>query len=42
MAKLKFLRGSSENYNAEAFKDYVYFALDTHEIIVDGVSYGNA
>lgn len=40
MAKLKFLRGSRENYDPVVFKDYVYFALDSHEIIVDGNSYG--
>ena len=42
MAKLKFLRGSKENYDPVVFKDYVYFALDSHEIIVDGNSYGGA
>ena len=41
MAKLKFLRGSKENYDPVVFNDCVYFALDTCEIIVDGVSYGN-
>lgn len=42
MATLKFLRGSKENYDINAFQDYVYFALDTREIIVDGISYGNS
>lgn len=42
MSKLKFLRGSRENYDSAAFKNYVYFALDTHEILVDGISYGIA
>lgn len=42
MNKIKFLRGSRENYDQEEFKGYLYFALDTREIIVDGISYGIA
>lgn len=40
MKKIKFLRGLKENYDQEVFKGYLYFALDTKEIIVDGISYG--
>lgn len=42
MNKIKFLRGLKSNYDPVAFKDYLYFALDTKEIIVDGTSYGVA
>lgn len=42
MAKVKFLRGSKENYDVKVYQDYVYFALDTHEIILNGVSYSSA
>lgn len=41
MGKIKFLRGLKSKYNPELFKDYIYFAVDTKEIVVNGVSYGS-
>lgn len=41
MGKIKFLRGQKSKYNPEIFQDYIYFAIDTKEIIVNGVSYGS-
>lgn len=36
-----FFRGNKENYDsAVAHKDKLYFATDTHELLVNGVSYG--
>ena len=41
MATLKFYRGLQANYAAETtHKDGVYFATDTAEILMNGVSYG--
>lgn len=40
MALVKFYRGSKANYDKNAHKDGVYFALDTKEIIVNEVPYG--
>ena len=40
MAFVKFYRGKKEKYNATTHKDGVFFAKDTQEILLDGVSYG--
>jgi hypothetical protein len=39
---IKFLRGLKSKYNPEVFKDYIYFATDTKEIIVNNISYGSS
>lgn len=39
---IKFLRGLKSKYNPEVFKDYIYFATDTKEIIVNNASYGSS
>lgn len=40
MTLVKFYRGQKAKYNEETHVDGLYFALDTHEIIMNGVSYG--
>ena len=40
MAQVKFYRGLREKYNAGSHADGVYFATDTAEILLNGISYG--
>lgn len=40
MAQVKFYRGLKALYNAETYKDGIYFAVDKKQIIVNGVAYG--
>jgi len=39
---VKFIRGSSTNYNIDLYKDSIYFCVDTKEIKVNNISYGNS
>lgn len=41
MKEVNFLRGLKSKYLASAYPDSIYFATDTKEIIVNGVSYGS-
>lgn len=42
MAQVKFYRGLKANYvAATTHKDGLYYATDTHEVLMNGVSYGN-
>ena len=41
MKEVNFLRGLKSKYLASAYTDSIYFATDTKEIIVNGVSYGS-
>lgn len=41
MNLVKFFRGVKANYNATAHADALYFATDTHELIMNGASYGD-
>lgn len=38
---IKFYRGLKERYNSDTHRDGIYFAINTQEIIVNGVSYGS-
>lgn len=40
MAQIKFYRGLREKYNATSHLDGIYFATDTAEILLNGISYG--
>lgn len=40
MAQVKFYRGIKDNYNEVTHKDCIYFATDSHQIIMEGVTYG--
>lgn len=40
MATIKFIRGLRATYSATTHADAIYFATDTHEIIVNDVAYG--
>lgn len=40
MAVVKFYRGKEEDYDLRVHKDGIYFCPDTHNIIMNGVSYG--
>ena len=40
MAQVKFYRGLRKKYNAGSYADGVYFATDTAEILLNGISYG--
>lgn len=40
MAQVKFFRGSVGNYNASTHADSLYFATDSHELILNNVKYG--
>ena len=40
MAQVKFYRGLREKYNAGSHADGVYFATNTAEILLNGISYG--
>lgn len=39
---IRFYRGNKSKYDSEKYKDALYFAKDTNEIIVNGSTYGNA
>lgn len=41
MNLVKFFRGVKANYNATSHADALYFATDTHELIMNGASYGD-
>lgn len=40
MAQVKFFRGAAASYNAAKHADAIYFATDSHELILNEVSYG--
>lgn len=40
MAQVKFFRGNAANYSASTHADAIYFAKDTHELILNNVKYG--
>ena len=40
MALVKFARGTKANYNHTTYADYIYFAEDTGEILMNNQSYG--
>lgn len=40
MALVKFARGTKSNYNHTTYADYIYFAEDTGEILMNNQSYG--
>lgn len=40
MTQIKFYRGLREKYNATSHLDGIYFATDTAEILLNGISYG--
>lgn len=40
MAKINFFRGLAAKYNSTTHADAIFFATDTHEIKLNGVSYG--
>lgn len=40
MALVKFARGAKANYNHTTYADYIYFAEDTGEILMNNQSYG--
>lgn len=40
MKEIQFYRGLFRKYSASLYPDVVYFATDTKEILVNGVSYG--
>lgn len=42
MGKIKFLRGLRTNYDPIKYQDYLYFASDSKEILMNGESYGVA
>lgn len=42
MALVKFARGTKANYNHTTYADYIYFAEDTGEILMNNQSYGGS
>lgn len=40
MAQVKFYRGVKANYNASTHSNGIFFATDTHEVILNSVAYG--
>lgn len=40
MAFINFVKGNKAQYNAETYPNSVFFAVDKHELIFQGVSYG--
>lgn len=40
MAQVKFFRGNKVNYNQTNHADGIFFAVDTHEVILNNVAYG--
>ena len=38
--KIQFIKGLKNNYTIDKFRDGIYFAEDTNEILVNDVSYG--
>lgn len=40
MAQVKFFRGNKVNYSQTNHADGIFFALDTHEVILNNVAYG--
>ena len=41
MKEVNFYKGPSGRYNKKTHGDGIYFATDTQEILVDGLSYGS-
>jgi hypothetical protein len=41
MKEIQFYRGSSKKYNKVLYEDCIFFATDTKEILLNGISYGS-